>query len=63
MVDINSMREKFRIQDIIKYFKFKYDFKRNNPTYFDPDGLIIFTGAQGTGKTLSAVNYGVDIIK
>lgn len=26
-----------------------------NPTYFRPDGIWVFTGAQGSGKTLSAV--------
>lgn len=28
-----------------------------DPTYFDPDGLMCFTGPQGSGKTLAAVEY------
>lgn len=27
----------------------------DNPTYFQPDGIWVFCGAQGSGKTLSAV--------
>lgn len=32
-------------------------FKKAHPEYFDPEGLLIFCGAQGSGKTLSAVQY------
>lgn len=44
-------------EDLVKTLKYKRDFKRNNPTYFDPEGLLIFCGPQGSGKTLSAVQY------
>ena len=39
--------------------KFGYDvaFQDTYPDYFHPDGFICFTGAQGSGKTLSAVQY------
>ena len=30
-------------------------FRKDNPDYFDPDGIWCFCGAQGSGKTLSAV--------
>ena len=43
--------------DFLATAKYKRDFKKNNPTYFDPDGLLIFCGPQGSGKTLSAVQY------
>ena len=43
--------------NFIKSIKYKKQFKKEHPTYFDPDGLIIFCGSQGAGKTLSAVNY------
>ena len=39
----------------IKSMKFDLQFFRENPDYFEPDGLWIFCGAQGSGKTLSAV--------
>lgn len=40
--------------EVIKY---NIDFRENNPDYFDPSGLLIFCGSQGSGKTLSAVQY------
>ena len=46
--------------DTIKY---KSEFKKEHPTFFDGDGLIVFTGAQGEGKTLSAVKYTCELLK
>lgn len=37
--------------------RYKADFRRQHPEYFDPEGLLIFCGPQGSGKTLSAVQY------
>lgn len=45
------------ILNLFKCLKYKIDFKKENPTYFDPEGLLIFCGPQGSGKTLSAVQY------
>lgn len=42
---------------ILDSVEYKREFKRTHPTYFDPDGLLIFCGPQGSGKTLSAVQY------
>lgn len=39
----------------LKTLKFKFDTWRDQPTFFYPDGIWVFTGAQGSGKTLSAV--------
>lgn len=36
---------------------YKRNFRREHPEYFDPDGLLVFSGPQGSGKTLSAVQY------
>lgn len=44
-------------EDFIRTISYKRNFKKNNPTYFDLDGLLIFCGPQGSGKTLSAVQY------
>ena len=58
MIDRGSTHENFSpIKKLINYFKFKYQFFRDNPTYFYADGLVCFVGPQGSGKTLSAVNY------
>ena len=40
--------------EVIKY---NIDFRADHPDYFDPSGLLIFCGSQGSGKTLSAVQY------
>lgn len=36
---------------------YKRRFRREHPEYFDPEGLLVFCGPQGSGKTLSAVQY------
>lgn len=40
---------------------YKLKYIRENPTYFDPDGIWVFCGPQGSGKTLSAVQTARDI--
>lgn len=37
--------------------KYNIDFRADHPDYFDPSGLLIFCGSQGSGKTISAVQY------
>lgn len=43
--------------EFFKTLKFKRDFKKSHTDYFEPDGILIFCGWQGSGKTISAVNY------
>lgn len=57
MVLKQALQEKKKISYIYDLLKFKYEFKRDNPDYFDPDGLAIFVGPQGSGKSMCAVNY------
>lgn len=58
MFDRYSLKENFDpIRKTISYVKYKQEFARNHPDYFKPDGLLVFVGPQGSGKTLSAVNY------
>lgn len=52
-----ALKEDLGILNIYKQIKYNHDFYIANPTYFRPDGLLIFCGPQGSGKTLSAVNY------
>lgn len=42
---------------VFKWFGYKFGFAKEHPNYFYPDGLCVFVGPQGSGKTLSAVNY------
>lgn len=40
---------------LIDVLRYKIQFAANNPDYFYPSGIWVFCGAQGSGKTLSAV--------
>ncbi len=44
-------------KNLIDTFKFRKKFYKDNPDYFFPEGLLVFCGGQGSGKTLSAVQY------
>ena len=44
-------------EDFFKSWKYKVDFRKAHPDFFDPDGILVFCGPQGSGKTLSAVQY------
>lgn len=57
------LKNESSILDGVKCFKFKRDFKKEHPSYFDPEGLLIFCGSQGSGKTLSAVTYCRNILE
>lgn len=50
-------------KNVIDTVKYKIDFRKNNPDYFDPEGIMIFCGSQGSGKTLSAVQYVLKVLK
>lgn len=43
--------------DAFRCMKYKHDFHSMHPDYFMPEGLLVFCGPQGAGKTLSAVQY------
>lgn len=49
--------------NVVKVVKHNIDFKRKHPTYFAPEGLLIFCGEQGSGKTLSAVQYVKEVLE
>lgn len=57
MMDNNSATESLNIRHAIDTFIHRVRFNQENPTYFEADGLTIFVGPQGSGKSLSAVNY------
>ena len=43
--------------NILHSFVYDCKFYRQNPDYFDPCGITVFCGSQGSGKTLSAVKF------
>nr|DAW66238.1 MAG TPA: zonular occludens toxin [Inoviridae sp.] len=49
--------------NIIKKIKYNIDFRKEHPDYFWPEGLLVFCGSQGSGKTLSAVQYIMKVCK
>ena len=44
-------------KNVVDTVKYRMDFAKNNPDYFYEEGIMIFCGSQGSGKTLSAVQY------
>lgn len=58
MIDTYDLKE--NTNNIVNFFstiKYNIRFRKEHPHYFNSDGLVCFVGAQGSGKTLSAVNY------
>lgn len=51
------LKGSLRPADAFHATQYKLNFRREHPEYFDPDGLLVFCGPQGSGKTLSAVQY------
>lgn len=54
---VNYLEGSLNPVNIYDVFKYKSDFRKAHPDYFEPDGLLVFCGSQGSGKTLSAVQY------
>lgn len=51
------------IKKLYKFIKFKLDFMKEHPDYFYADGLVCFCGPQGSGKTMTAVNYTYNLME
>lgn len=57
MYSKEAARSDLSLKSFFDALSFRRSFYRNHPTYFYSDGLICFTGSQGSGKTLTAVKY------
>lgn len=57
MISADACRGSLNPIHAFRWMKYKLKFRREHPDYFDPDGLCVFAGPQGSGKTISAVNY------
>lgn len=57
MISYSSLQGSKNPINFLKIMKYRRNFRKEHPTYFAPDGLIVFCGPQGAGKTLSAVQY------
>lgn len=54
---LRALKGQLEWSDLFKAIKYKREFNKAHPDWFQPDGIIVFTGSQGQGKTLSAVRY------
>ena len=54
---LQALKGKLDLDDFINSIKYNIKFKKEHPDWFYPDGIIVFSGPQGSGKTLSAVRY------
>ena len=57
MYDNSCMKSDFKFWNAFRSMYYDYSFATDHPEYFSPHGLLLFTGPQGSGKTLSAVRY------
>lgn len=58
-----ALSDELRLYDLFRLHKWRKDFRKAHPHMFGPIGTMIFCGAQGKGKTLSAVNYVCNVLK
>lgn len=56
-MNIDSLKGSLNPVHIIRALQYDIEFRREHPDYFEPEGILIFCGSQGSGKTLSAVQY------
>lgn len=56
-MDLSLLDGSFNFFNLFRVANFRRKFRKANPTYFSPEGLLVFCGSQGSGKTLSAVQY------
>ena len=56
-MDLDLLSGSINPKNLIDLAKYKRNFRKENPEYFYPEGLLVFCGSQGSGKTLSAVQY------
>lgn len=56
-IDKELLKGSSNPKNIFDSIQFDIEFRKNHPDYFEPEGILIFCGSQGSGKTLSAVQY------
>lgn len=63
MISLNALEQNTHLKSAVDTFKYNMNFSKDNPDYFYPSGFACFIGVQGSGKTLTAVNYVYKLLK
>ena len=63
MDNLDSLKGSHNIFNIFKVMNYRFKFAKEHPSYFYPEGLLVFCAEQGAGKTLSAVQYCIKVNK
>ncbi len=58
-----SLKGSKNLFNFVPLLKYHLKFNREHPDYFRPSGLLVFSGPQGSGKTISAVKYVMDVLQ
>ena len=61
MDNLDSLKGSHNFLNIFKVVNYKHSFAKEHPSYFYPEGLLVFCAEQGAGKTLSAVQYCIKV--
>lgn len=61
MDNFDSLKGSHNLFNIFRVVNYKRKFAKSHPTYFYPEGLLVFCAEQGAGKTLSAVQYCIKV--
>ena len=46
-----------------RVYQYNVEFRKEHPEYFDPEGILVFCGGQGAGKTISMVQYVLNVVE
>ena len=63
MDSLDCLSGSHNLFNIFRVINYKREFAKMHPTFFDPAGLLVFCAEQGSGKTLSAVQYSIKVNK
>ncbi len=47
-MDLDLLSGSINPKNAIDCLLYKHDFRKSNPEYFDPEGLLVFCGGQGS---------------
>lgn len=61
-IDYNYFRGSKNPKNLVDSIKHNIEFNKAHPHYFHPEGITIFSGSQGEGKSLSAVLFCKNIL-